>query len=254
VLDHQFSPEILAYVSYDTGYKSGEYDVITPAVPPVKPETLTAYQVGVKSEFLDHRLRVNTAGFLYNYSNIQITEVEGASIDVLNATSAKLYGADVDLDAVLGSAFKIHGALSYLHGRYGDYLNAPSYVPAIGGGNMAITINATGNTTVQSPEITAYLEGHYTVPLAHAALDVDLNVSDNSGYYWDVDNRIKQPSYALLGGYVKWLPTSAAWDVRVWAKNITGKKYYAFEEAQELGDVVSPAAPRTFGATVHYHF
>jgi iron complex outermembrane receptor protein len=254
VLDHQFTPDILGYVSYDTGYKSGEYNVVTPAAPPVNPESLTAYQAGVKSEYLDHRLRVNAAAFLYNYSNIQITEVEGASIDILNATSAKLYGADVDLDAVVGSAFKIHGALSYLHGRYGDYPNAPSYVPAAGGGNTPIQINATGNTTVQSPEVTAYVEGNYTVPFARGAMDLDLNVSENSGYYWDVDNRVKQPAYALLGGYVKWLPAQASWDVRAWAKNITGKKYYSFEEAQALGDVVSPAAPRTFGASVHYHF
>ena len=62
-LDHRFSPGLLGYVSYNRGFKSGSF---VPQVIPaeeLKPETLDAYEVGLKSDLLDHRLRINAAAF-----------------------------------------------------------------------------------------------------------------------------------------------------------------------------------------------
>ena len=81
-LDHKFTDTIMGYLSYSKGYKSG---VFNPAAPPtntaispvgdaVRPETLYAYEVGIKSEFFRHQLRANGALFYYDYRNIQLLQ------------------------------------------------------------------------------------------------------------------------------------------------------------------------------------
>jgi iron complex outermembrane receptor protein len=261
VLDHQFMPDLFGYVSYDTGFKSGQYNLISYADPAVRPEALDAWQAGIKSELMDHRLRINLAGFHYKYSDIQITEVVTGGTQLLNAAAAEIYGADADFNAIITADFKVQGSAEWLHGRYTNFPSAPSYVPTFSpvtglpvGGNTLVTINATGNTTVHSPDATAYLASDYTIPFAVGRLELNGSVSYNSGYYWDPDNRLKQPSYALLGAFVKWSPDRQNWDLRVWGNNLTDKKYYAFESAYSLGDVYSPAAPATYGITATYHF
>src|SRR5262249_26204484 len=71
VLDHSLAPDMMAYVGYSRGFKSGLFNpVVLPGAPidaAVNPETLDAYTVGLKSEYLQHRLRVNIEGFYYNY-------------------------------------------------------------------------------------------------------------------------------------------------------------------------------------------
>jgi iron complex outermembrane recepter protein len=261
VLDHQFTPDVMGYVSYDTGFKSGQYNLIAYADPPVKPESLDAWQAGLKSEILDHRVRVNLAGFYYKYSNIQITQVATGGTELLNAAAARIYGLDADFTAAVTSGFKVQGSAEWLHGYYSDFPNAPSYVPNVSpvtglplGANILTSINATGNTTVHTPKATAYLAGDYTVPFATGKLELNANLSYNSGYFWDPDNRLEQPSYTLLGAFVKWMPSQQPWDLRLWGSNLTNKEYYSYESAFSLGDVASPAAPRTYGITATYHF
>lgn len=260
-LDHQFAPNVMAYISYNTGYKSGQYNLIAYASPPVNPESLDAWEAGIKAQLLNDRLRVNLAGFHYKYSNIQITQVVTGGTELLNAASAELYGVDADFTAAILDNFRLQGSAEWLHGRYTDFPNAPSYVPNVDpttgmplGANRLVTINAAGNTTVHSPDVTAYLNADYSVPTSVGRLELNLNISYNSGYYWDPDNRLKQPQTTLVGAYLKWISSQQPWDVRLWSNNLTDRRYYSYESAFSLGDVASPAAPRTYGVTFTYYF
>ena len=63
-LDHRFSPEAMAYVSFNTGFKSGGFNTSAPSENAYQPETLAAYEIGLKTDLLDHRLRLNVDAFL----------------------------------------------------------------------------------------------------------------------------------------------------------------------------------------------
>jgi iron complex outermembrane recepter protein len=253
-LDHQFTPDVLGYVSYNTGFKSGQYSLVNFTLPPVKPEELDASEIGLKSEWLDHRLRVNASAFYYDYKNIQVQTVVVGGTQLFNAAAAKLYGLDLDMNARVTSQFTVQGSMEWLHGRYTSFPNDPSYVPNPAGGDSLTAIDGKGLTTVNSPTITAYASGTYSIPMTSGVLDASMNVSYNSGYYWNPDNRLKQPSYALLGGNFKWTPTGANWDVRLWGNNITSKHYYTIESAFAFGDIYSPAMPATYGIAADFHF
>jgi iron complex outermembrane recepter protein len=260
-LDHQFTPDVLGYASYNTGFKSGQYSLVNFTLPPVKPEVLDASEIGVKSEWLDHRLRVNASAFYYDYKDIQVETLVVGGTQLFNAAAAKIYGLDLDMSARVTSQFTLQGSMELLHGRYTSFPNDPSYVPIVSpvtglpvGGESLIAINGKGLATVDSPDFTAYVSGTYSIPMTSGVLDASLNVSYNSGYYWNPDNQLRQPSYALLGGNFKWTPTGANWDVRLWGNNITSKHYYTIEDAFAFGDIYSPAMPATYGVAADYHF
>src|SRR5262249_1750243 len=75
-LDYQITPDIMSSVHTATGYKGGGVNP-RPFIPPqtlsFNPETLTAYEIGLKTSLLDHRMRLNLAAFFNNYKDIQLT-------------------------------------------------------------------------------------------------------------------------------------------------------------------------------------
>jgi len=73
-LDHRFTDDIVGYVSYNRGFKSGGYNTHSADNPPYNPETLDAYEIGAKTEWLAHRLRANAAAFYYGYTKVQVAK------------------------------------------------------------------------------------------------------------------------------------------------------------------------------------
>ena len=253
-LDRQFTPDILGYVSWNTGFKSGQYSLVNFTEPPVKPETLSAFEIGIKTEFIDRRLRVNASAFDYKYRDIQVQEVVVGGTQLVNAAQATIYGLDLDTNAKLTRSLSLRASLEWLHARYTNFPNDPSYVPAPAGGNDLITINGAGLHMTNAPDFSAYGAADYTTAVAGGMLDVNLNESYSSGYYWDPDNRLRQPAFALLGGYVKWTDGEGKWSYRLWANNVTSRHYYTYEDAFAFGDIYSPAMPTTYGVAVERQF
>src|SRR3546814_685752 len=106
-LDQQLAPGILAYASYNRGFKSGLYNSIPPSADVIQPEVLDAYEAGLKTDLLDRRVRLNVAGFYYDYKNLQVTVFTPTSAVLQNGAKARIYGADVDLNAKVGDHFTL---------------------------------------------------------------------------------------------------------------------------------------------------
>ena len=252
-LDHQFTPDVLAYISFNRGIKSGGFDALSPGAPGYKPEQLDAYEIGVKNEFLDHRLRVNGSAFYYNYKNIQEQEAITGGVITVNAAKARIYGADFDVNAKATEALTLTLSGTYLHSEYLEFVNPQSFP-----GNPGLPVpdpGVIGNQTTQAPKYTAHVGANYRVLTAIGALDGSGDYSYNSGFFWDAANRLAQPSYPLLSAALSWTSVSGVYGVRLWGKNLTNKEYYAGGiTSSGLGDLMVPAAPRTYGVTFSAHF
>jgi iron complex outermembrane recepter protein len=253
-LDHQFTDEILGYVSYNRGFKSGVFDSLAYANPAVKPEVLDAYEVGVKSEFFDKRLRINAAAFDYKYQDIQIDQLEEGVSTLLNAAKAKIYGADLDVTYVPVSGLTLGSGIEFLHARYDSFPNAPLYTPLPTGGDLPTSFDATGKTAVRSPDFVGNFTVDYRYTLTQGTVDFSTGDYYNSGFFWNPDNRVKQPAYDLINASLTWTAPAQIWDVRVWGKNLSSRRYYSYATDQQFGDDASPAAPLTFGITFGYHY
>jgi len=253
-LDHQFTNELLGYVSYNRGFKSGVFDSLAYANPAVKPEVLDAYEVGFKSEFFGKRVRINAAAFDYKYQDIQIDQLKEGVSTLLNAAKAKIYGADLDITYVPVSGLTIDSGMEFLHARYDSFPNAPFYTPSPTGGDIPSSFDATGNTAVRSPDFVGNITLGYRYPLAQGTVDLSAGDYYNSGFFWNPDNRIRQTAYSLVNSSVTWTAPQGIWDARIWGKNLTSRRYYSYETDQEFGDDASPAAPLTFGISFGYHY
>ena len=89
----------MLYASYNRGFRSGSYNTVGVTGVPVDPELIDAYEIGLKSEWLDNRLRFNGAAFFYDFTDLQVVISRGASTDLLNAGKAEIYGLDMELQA-----------------------------------------------------------------------------------------------------------------------------------------------------------
>jgi iron complex outermembrane receptor protein len=144
-VDHEFADGILGYISLTRGFKTGGFNILNPANPPYETEQLDAYEVGLKTELFDRNLRLNIAGFFYDYSNLQVQQfVNGAQLTV-NGAKAELYGIDVDFEAILARGLSVRGGFVWLHDEFTSFPNALLFTQRPGGGVASMPGDATGN-------------------------------------------------------------------------------------------------------------
>ena len=129
---YHISPDVMAYVNWSKGFKAGGWSTrLSLAIQngnkvAFQPEYSKTAELGVKSEWLHHRLLANAAVFYTNYDGIQLNVQTGASPVYENAGSAKMKGAELEMQSVLGSGFAVNFAAAYIDAYY-TYVN-----PAIG--------------------------------------------------------------------------------------------------------------------------
>ena len=249
-LDHDFGPNILGYATYSRGFKSGIFSLPDPGSDPVKPSVLDAYEIGFKSDLIDRRLRLNVSAYYYDFKNIQVATGVGQNVILVNAAKSRSKGFDVDLEALPFENFRLRGAVSYIDSKFRNFTNSTFNTPSPFGGNIQTIGDASGNRTPRSPEWTASVSGQYTI----GAFDLNLSYYYNDGFFWDAQNSFRNPSYHLVNSSVNWTSDDQNWKVSLWGKNLLKEKYNLYGSINALVTGEAPAAPRTYGVTVGYHW
>ncbi|MFN3456960.1 MAG: TonB-dependent receptor, partial [Novosphingobium sp.] len=128
--DYRFSPEVLAYVTVGTGFKGGgvtarPFDAAQALNGSFDPETVTAYEAGLKTDLFDRRLRLNLAGFINDYNDIQLPLISCASLGSnapcgarQNAGNGRIKGFELEMQASPIAGLDIDASLSHLTGNY----------------------------------------------------------------------------------------------------------------------------------------
>ena len=262
-LDHHFTDDVLGYVSYNRGFKSGGFNPqrFTQPLSPFKPEVLDALETGVKADLFDHRLRINGAAFHYDYSNIQANAFVSGISTIYNAASATIYGLDLDVTAAPTSALVLTLGLSLIHDRYEDFPNAVISRPQVPngttilGGNIVGTGSAKDNKLSQTPDWTANLGADYKIDLPTGSIRLSANYFHSDGWRAEPDNRIGQEAYDLVNASVTWLvDDDENYSVKLWGRNLGDEVYAVQMNAQPQTDGVSVGPGRTFGVTLGARF
>jgi iron complex outermembrane receptor protein len=259
-LDHRFNDDLLAYISDNRGYKSGLFGTIPASSKPVQPEVIDAYEIGLKSEFLDHRLRLNSSFFYYDYSQLQVSTINRTSIVLQNAASAQIYGLDLDLEMKIGGHLTLTAGVEALRDKFTSFSDAEFFVPqtlAQGGGNALVVGNAAGNELPYTPSYSANLGFNYEIPTAYGQLDLSANYSYVSTWAPNADNILRSPVSNLINAKLDWRLPDDRTQIALWVKNLNNQAVPMFMEsgANPGGyneQITQP--PRTFGVTVQYRF
>lgn len=250
-LDYEAADDIHVYASYNRGIKSGGFDLLGVGTDPFKPEFLDDYEVGFKSQFLDNRIRFNVAGFYYDYKDIQVSANPQGTIVTLNGPSATIKGLEVDSEFLVTRALRLSAGMSYLQGELGNFPNPIVYNQD---GSPSSLLNAKGNDTTRTPHFTGNFAVNYSLDTAIGAIDFNSNVYHNSGFYWDVDSRLKQPEYTLVGASITWHSPDDSLSLRLWGENITNEEFLVGGVPSGTGDQLQYAAPDTFGVSMTARF
>lgn len=250
-LDHQFTQQIMAYVSANRGFKEGGYNLLsTPGfnIPAYKPEKLTAYEAGLKTTMFDRRVRLNGAAYYYSYENIQVeSSIPGGTI-VQNGPKATFKGIDADLDAYVLDNLQFQTSVNYVEGHYGEFQNAIAYPenPFLG----TFLTDATGNTTIRTPRWSGSAGFNYEVYSAVGKFAFNVNANFMTKVFVAADNRLTVPGYTVTNGSVEYTPSSGKYSVRGWILNMTNKEYLNTRLETGTGDWQLWAPPRTYGITL----
>lgn len=251
-VDHRFSEEVMAYASFNTGFKSGGYNSNGPGAAPYEPESLKAYEVGFKTDLLDRRLRINLAGFYYDYTNIQVQRISQFSLIVVNGAAAKVYGLDADFTAVLADGFTLTGGFNLIDPKFKQFPNCPTSSPA---GGVPLAPGSCDNKQLPfAAKFSGNVAANYIADVQGGELTASANLYYNSGYFFESDNQLKQPRFAKLGASLSWRSESGI-KVGVFGRNLTNRRTATFGATQAGGNaVIAYADPRTYGVTLGFDF
>jgi iron complex outermembrane receptor protein len=274
ILDYKLTNNVMVYGSYSRGFKAGNFNAASPGDPAFKPEVLDAVEVGVKSDLFDRRLRLNISGYHYNYKDIQLPVTNGPTISTINATSAKIWGAEASGTVKLARDFDVDFGMNYIHATFGNFPNAPCFMSSGQGaagqcGNVPVSdcatvasdatsvqysCNLAGNRLPQTPRFTFDLAPVYSSSFGFGKISASAGWSYKSSFFWEGQNTLKQKSYSLVTGQLSWTDPTGKLRIRGFGKNLLNKKYVLYASSGLNGDGFSAAEPRTYGIELGYFF
>ena len=283
----QVTDEVNVYAMVSKGYRPGGNSVgnntnaagSPPFTTEYDKETLWNYELGLKSELLDNRLRLNAAVFHLEWEDLQFESFFfltpgdlSTNVDqLINIEAAEASGVEVEFIALVADGFTISGGFGYLDTE----ITSEQTVELSGGWEPQLQ----GLGLPKSPELTANLVGEYRWPIGgDNEAWVRLEYIHRDGQYSDIEgltNRqlngptpsnpnlthtsgpgefpYRSPDYDVLNlrAGVEW----GAWSITGFVQNLTDEEYYTgTQENFGVSGIRLRPNPLTFGGAVSYSF
>ncbi len=252
-LDHQFSDTITGYISDNRGIKSGGYNLLGPGSAPYFPEILDAYEIGLKTRFLNNTLQLNGAGFYYSYQDIQVQTIQEGAVETVNAAAATLKGFDMDARYLPFDNLTLSAGLGYTDGFYSSFPNSPVTPPSPIDGPQT-TASASGHQLVNAPRWTANGSADYTIPTENGNFLADVTFSYRGKTFVASDNRLVIPAFTVVNSSFSWTSPNNLYKVQLWVHNLGNTLYYSARAETTVGDIQTFSPPRTYGFTLTRNF
>jgi iron complex outermembrane receptor protein len=258
-VQYQWTPDFMTYASTATGFKGGGISP-RPFIPaqevPFGPEVDTAYEIGIKSDWFDRKVRFNGDVFYTVYSDIQLTvgscpqfgPAPGCAV-TLNAGNATTSGVELELEAHPTRALSIDASFSTL-----DF-NFTSLNPEA----IASGITKSMKAPFTPPwKFDIGIQYAFTFGSA-GTLTPRLDYTDADSFHAAIPNDVFNtvPGYPLLNAGVTWRAADGKWQAQLQINNVTNQLYYLgiFDNrGAENAVVAEPGAPREWELTVKRTF
>ncbi len=269
---HNIDADRMVYLSLDRGFKSGGFNrqntscvlaganCLTPEQLVYDAETTDSVELGLKSEWLDGRVRLNGAVFYQVYDDFQVSQSLPAQATTLidNAAKVEAYGTDVDLFAVLTDNLTLDIAVALVRAEYDKFEGAPCGIPnqprCVGG-----VQDLSGKQLDNAPRMTANAGLAYQAALPNvnglewfARLDASYRSSANLHVAQTAGT--DQGGYSLYSAQVGLESSDGQWKVTAWGRNLTNKTYTNFSLVDIGGLNRVQGLTRTYGVTLDWNF
>lgn len=284
VLDFQATEDLLLYVSYSEGFKSGGYNGLAPtkqlAELSFKPETVKNWEVGVKASLFENKLQANLNYFIMDFVDLQLRsrvvpavnaagarQSASAFVTTLNVGEAEISGFEFELLFKPIQNFSVSASVSTLTTEVVKYDPGPltavfEGLPAPANDTHRNLLPTTlflqpGSHLPRSPELNWNIGAEYVIPMGPGELELAGGVYYTHSLYYDVNEPATslEPSHALFNARITWAAHNN-WSVSLWGKNLGDKTYRSHVQAIRAGRaaVTQYANPMTWGATFQMEF
>jgi Outer membrane receptor proteins, mostly Fe transport len=258
-LDWSPTQDLLLYARTSRGFKGGGIPSRTTADPlsaePFRPEQVTDYEIGFKSEWLGRKLRLNAAAYYADYTDIQRTVIIPGSAGgpsttaVRNAAEATIKGVEVEMMAVPVPGLELGGALAYTDAKYQNFTDG-------------LGISHASERFQNQPKWTLSLRAGYTIDLPFGSLRPEME------YFWRSSADLfpsggapvalrTEDSFDLVNARIALELNDPALTITVWARNLFDQRYDVarFDTVQSNGVLTTtPGEPRRIGVTLRAAF
>lgn len=271
IIGYKINRDVNVYAKYAKGFKSGgfggEAATIAEATRPFAPEKVDTYEIGLKSELFDRKLRLNLAAFWNERKDMQLSVFTGfvgglAQTSIRNAGEARVRGFEAEILARPVEWLTVQATLGHLDGKFLKLLEAdpanPDGPPINVANNREFPVSPSWTWSI-SPDIRLAKFGN-----AELHLIVDYSHSDESfqGAYDPVAARAAPlDAYDVIDARLRLSDVEVGgknMSFSIWVKNLTDAAYRVggFDFGQSFGNLTvgyfNP--PRTFGADVNLSF
>ena len=255
VLEHDINDSTMLFGSFTKGFKPGGSNltygteaVVAPIVvlPIFNEEIVNAYEVGLKTDLADGRVRLNAAAFYYDYKNLQYqaTDPEVFNGGVGNIPTSEIFGAELEFSAFLSDSLILDARMAWLDTEITSDHLALDNVQSEAAGNALLgqgfglfsdeiqiaradqIQNVNGNELAKTPSFTGNLSLSWTKELeAWGEMRSTLQYTYRGDFKHRIFNNADTdvvPSYDVLDLVVGFYPgTGESWRVELVAKNLT---------------------------------
>lgn len=278
--------DVTVYGKYSRGWKGGHFNggAITESqsdITPVDPETVDAFEVGLKSFLYDRRVSLNAAVFYYDYSDLQVFTLansdQGLPIQkLINANDARVLGTELELVVTPIDDLRLVANFGWVNARYLDFQDT-LFIARPGSRPKEyeeVVQNYSGNPLVSAPNFSLSGTAEYTYPLggdgSGGTLSLRWDFAFKDDVYFDptkgvgVDPDLEYPAFALgqpafwtHDFRFAWRSPDERYEIALWVQNAFDEVYLndAFDLSQGFDLILEVVGdPRTVGATVSVAF
>ncbi|UCC14614.1 MAG: TonB-dependent receptor [Gammaproteobacteria bacterium] len=278
---------LMTYASFSQGYRDGGFEGVASNFLPFDEEILNAWEVGMKSDWLNGRLRVNGALFYYDYQDLQleVSQLRENQLfkSVFNAGEAELTGGEIESTWLVSEMLRLSLNVGWLDTEITDLDRSD---PSTDFGFVKI-----GNEFSRAPEWTVSFVPDFHFPLPRGSLtwrsefnykDSHFRDSENGGFADESDALVltganladglppaeaavapgtlidseRMDSRLICNTSLAYQSSNGRLEVAVWARNLFDEEYTVNRDfVNGLGYTYALyGAPRTYGAYVNYRF
>lgn len=259
--NYNFTPNNMIYLRYATGYRGGGFTGVPATIAAsaiANPETVKAWELGLKNDFFNNRLRINISLFRNKFDDLQRVVSEPIDISpffiqrLRNVASGKTQGIELEMQARPVQGLTLRGSVGYLDAKYSSFFANVTGVQA--NGESDLTFLRFPYTSKWSAQAGAT----YRLELGSAgSLTLTGDYAYRSRYnVTDLNYAFgEQKGFGLLSSSLTWNDEGGRFSVAVYGKNLTDKGYIDGGDAVGgLTTYVSDGPPRELGVSLGFKF
>ncbi len=253
-LQFQQSDDLLWYGIVSRGFKSGGYNSFQTTQPtlqgPFDPEYLTAYEIGVKSMWIDKRLRLNAALFYYEHKDLQVQTFIQNVVEIRNAAKARDFGMEIEIINQFLRRLEISGSIAFLETEYTNFKNSPN----------KNNPDVSGNALIRAPRFSSNIAVQYTIPiLNYGEIKARCEYQYQSRVYLTETNEslLSQAGFNTVNAKLSYITANERLSIAIYGENLTNEEIInvASDFRDDFGTVVrSFSPPRTYGLEITYRY